>query len=91
MMGIPMLGSTYISGDNQYVLTNTSVHESLIEEKSQSTAYHFVCEGAARDEQLTAYVNMPDNEADLLTKMLSSGAKREGFIQRILDHIYCIS
>ena len=30
MMGIPVLGPTYISGDNQSVLANTSVPESQL-------------------------------------------------------------
>ena len=88
MMGIPVLGPTYVSGDNQSVLANTTVPESQLKKKSQSIAYHFVREGAARDEWRTSYINTNENEADLLTKMLPSGAKREGFVRRILHHIF---
>ena len=42
MMGIPIYGPVYISGDNQSVLANTTVPESMLKKKSQSIAYHFV-------------------------------------------------
>ena len=54
MMGIPVEGPAYIYGDNQSVLANTTVPESALKKKSQSLAYHFVCEGCARDEWRTA-------------------------------------
>ena len=79
-MGIPVNGPAYIYGDNQSVLANTTIPDSTLKKKSQSIAYHFVCEGSARDEWRTSYVNMNDNEADLLTKQLPSGDKRKGFV-----------
>jgi hypothetical protein len=54
--------------------------------KSQSIAYHFVREGAARDEWRTSYVSTHDNEADLLTTVLPAGEKRKGFVRRLLHH-----
>ena len=87
-MGIPVLGPMYISGDNQSVFANMSVPESQIKKKSQSIAYHFVREGAARDEWRTSYVSTQDNEADLLTKMLPAGPKKESFVRRLLHHIF---
>ena len=88
MMGIPCEGPTYIYGDNQSVLANTSIPDSTLKKKSQSIAYHFVREGAARDEWRTTYVNTHENEADLLTKLLPSGDKRKGFVRRVLHHIF---
>lgn len=88
MMGIPILGPVYVHGDNQSVLANTSIPDSQLKKKSQSIAYHFVREGAARDEWRTAYVNTHENEADLLTKMLPDGEKRRKFVRRILHHIF---
>ena len=87
-MGIPVLGPSYIFGDNQSVLNNTSIPESQLKKKSQSIAYHFVREGVARDEWRTAYVNTHDNTADLLTKPLPDGEKRRKFVGRLLHHIY---
>jgi len=54
MMGILVTNPTFISGDNQSVLWNTSVPESTLKKKSNSFAYHCVREGAARDEWRTA-------------------------------------
>jgi hypothetical protein len=88
MMGIPCKGPAYILGDNQSVLANTSIPDSTLKKKNQSIAYHFIREGAARDEWRTSYVNTHNNEADLLTKLLPSGAKRIGFVRRLLHHIF---
>lgn len=88
MMGIPCGEPTYVYGDNQSVLANTTVPESILKKKSQSIAYHFVREGCARDEWRTAYVNTHLNPADLLTKTLPYGEKRRGFVRMILHHLY---
>ena len=88
MMGIPVEGPAYIYGDNQSVLANTSIPESQLKKKSQSIAYHFIREGAARDEWRTAYVNTHENESDLLTKPLPHGEKRKKFVSRMLHHIF---
>ena len=88
MMGIPCLGPTYVYGDNKSVLYNTSLPESTLKKKSQSIAYHFVQEGAARDEWRTAYVNTHENPADILTKNLLPGEKRMQFMSMLLHHIY---
>ena len=86
-MGIPVDGPAYIEGDNQSVLVNTMIPDSTLKKKSQSIAYHFVREGSACDEWRTTYVNTHDNEADLLTKLLPSGAKRKGFVHGLLHHM----
>ena len=88
MMGIPVVGPAYISGDNQSVLANTTNPDSTLKKKSQSIAYHYVREGVARGEWMTSYVNTNDNESDLLTKPLPDGAKRQGFVSKLLHHIY---
>lgn len=88
MMGIPCEEATFVFGDNQSVLYNTSIPESTLKKKSQSIAYHFVREGSARDEWRTAYVNTHLNPADLLTKPLPKGEKRSGFVRMILQHLF---
>ena len=88
MMGIPVNNPVFIYGDNQSVLWNTSVPESMLKKKSNSIAYHFVREGVARDEWRTAYVNTHENPADLLTKPLPAGEKRHKFVQMILHYIF---
>ena len=88
MMGIPVDGPLFIFGDNQSVLANTTIPESTLKKKTQSIAYHLVCEGVARDEWRTAYVNTHDYESDLLTKVLPSGKKRKNFVRRLLHHVF---
>jgi len=88
MMGIPCEGPSFIYGDNQSVLSNTTIPESTLKKKSQSIAYHFVREGVAWGEWRTTYANTHDNESDLLTKVLPFGKKRRGFVRNLLHHIY---
>ena len=88
MMGIQVNGPAYIQGDNKSVLCNTSIPDSTLNKKSQSIAYHFVREGAARDEWRTAYINTRDNAADLLTKVLPMGEKRRGFVRMLQHYIF---
>ena len=87
-MGIPCEDPAYIEGDNQSVLANTSIPDSTLKKKNQSIAYHFVREGAARDEWHTTYASTHGNEAELLTKLLPSGEKCKGFVPQILHHIF---
>ena len=88
MMGIPCDLPAFIYGDNKSVLYNTSIPESTLKKKSQSIAYHFIREGVARDEWRTAYINTHENPADLLTKPLPAGQKRQHFVSMILHHIH---
>ena len=84
MLGIPCDEPTFVYGDNKSVLSNTSVPASMLKKKMNSLSYHFVREGCARDEWRTAYVNTHDNLADLLTKPLPSGEKRDRFLRQFL-------
>jgi hypothetical protein len=86
MMGIPVDGHTYVYGDNQSVLVNSSMPHSTLKKKSNSIAFHFVREGTARDEWRVAYINTHDNPSDMLTKPLPSGEKRRKFCGMVLYH-----
>ena len=87
MMGIPCDFPSFVFGDNKSVLTNSSNPFSMLKKKSSSIAYHFVREGVAKDKWRVAYVNTHDNLADLLTKPLPNGEKRDKFIMMVLHHI----
>merc|ERR1712130_637365 len=65
MMGISVKGPTYIFGDNQSVLVNSSIPDSQLKKKNNSIAYRYVREGCARDEWRVTYVTTDDNPADL--------------------------
>ena len=86
MMGIPVEGPSYIFGDNQSVLSNTSKPHSTLKKKSSSIAFHFVREGTAKDEWRTTYINTHFNIADLLTKSLPGGEKRTRFTSYVLHY-----
>ena len=88
MMGIPVEHCCFIYGDNQSVLANTTVPQSVLKKKSNSIAYHFVREGVAQDEWRTTYVETNFNPADLLTKPLPFGQKQRWFVGMLLYHIY---
>ena len=45
LMGIPVDLPAYVSGDNKYVLANTSFLHSKLKKKSSSIDYHLVREG----------------------------------------------
>ena len=87
MMGVSINGPTYIYGDNQSVINNTSKPESVLKKKSNSICYHFVREAVAMKECLTSHIPTLDNFADLLTKVLS-GKKRRDLVRGILYYIY---
>ena len=76
-----------VHGDNQSALCNTSITESNLAKKNRSIAYHIVWKGIARCEWSATHVNAHDNEVELLTKVLTLGEKREGFVGR---EIYCV-
>ena len=88
MMGIPCTEPTFIFGNNNSVLANTTAPDSTLEKKSQSIAYHFICNGVDRNEWRTAYVNTHLNPADILTKTLPLGDKRTSFVRMILHYIF---
>ena len=50
MMGITVDEPAFVFGDNQSVLANTTSPGSTLKKKTDAIAYHFVCEGCARDE-----------------------------------------
>ena len=87
MMGIPVLGPTYIYGDNQSVLYNTTIPESTIKKKAQSLCYHLVREGVARKKWKIGYVKTTENLADVLTKPLSAH-KRAVLVKKMLHHVF---
>ena len=87
MMGIPVELSTYVFGDNKSVLANTSVPHSVLKKKSSSIAYHFVCEGVAKDDWRTAYLHTDLNPADMGTKSLPGGIDRTKFPSYLLHYV----
>ena len=88
MMGIAVDMPSFVFGDNQSVLSNTSLPHSKLKKKSSSIAFHFVREEVAKREWCTTYLNTNFNPSDLLTRSLPGGEKSTRFTSLILHHIY---
>ena len=84
MMGIPIDGPTYVYCDNMSVVYNTSSPESMLKKKSNSIAYHAVREAVAMGEILIAHIRTDDNIADVMTKVLPGGERRDKLIAGML-------
>jgi hypothetical protein len=84
MMGVQLTGPTYIYGDNMSVVHNTQRPESVLKKKSNSICYHAIRESVAMGESLTAHIPTEMNPADLCTKIMSGGQKREGVVNLVL-------
>ena len=87
MMGVPIDGKTYVYCDNMSVVSNTTKPESMLKKKSNSIAYHAVREAVAMKEMMIAYIKSDANIADLMTKVLPGGEKRDKLVQRLLYDI----
>lgn len=85
MMGIAVNDPNYIYGDNMSVIHNTQRPESTLKKKSISICYHFMRESVAMGESLTAHIRSEDNPADICTKVMTGGMKRDRLTAMILS------
>jgi len=88
MMGVPLSGPAYVYGDNMSVIQNTSRPESTLKKKSHSVCYHAVRESVAMGEIVTAHVRSEENVADLCTKVIPGGMKRQYLVTQVLYDVY---
>ena len=88
MMGIPISGPSYIYGDNMSVIHNTQRPESTLKKKSNSICFHAIRESVAMGESLTGHIPTAENPADLATKILPGGQKRNHLVAKLLYDIY---
>ena len=88
MLGIPVELPTYIFGDNQSFLFNSSKPHSSFKKESSSIAFHFVREGAGKDEWRVAHLNTNYNSANMATKLLDDSEKRSRFTSYLLHYVY---
>ena len=84
MMGVPLMGATVVYGDNMSVIHNTQHPELTLKKKSNSICYHAVRESVAMGEIITAHLPTELNPADLATKVMAGGQKRNGCISLVL-------
>jgi hypothetical protein len=84
MMGVPLSGPTYIYGDNMSVIHNTQTPESTLKKKSNEICYHAVRESVAMNESRTGHISSEMNPADLGSKLVPPGAKRDRLVDMVL-------
>lgn len=87
MMGVPISGPSYIYGDNMSVIHNTQRPESVLHKKSNQICYHMAREAVAMNECLTTHISTNDNPADLATKLISGGQKRDYLVGKLIYDI----
>ena len=87
MMGVELSGPSYLFGDNMSVIHNTQRPESILKKKSNSVCYHAVRESVAMGESLTGHVPTDDNPADICTKLIPGGRKRDHLVGLVLYDI----
>jgi hypothetical protein len=88
MMGVTLSDPTFAYVDNMSVVHNTQRPESVLKKKSNSICYHAVRESAAMGESIIGHVPPVDNPADICTKVVPGGQKRNHLI-RLLPHDLC--
>ena len=77
MFGIPLAGPTVVFCDNQGVVKNTSIPESVLTKKHNAINYHAVREAAAAGILEVHEDDTQTNLADLFTKVLHVHCPRE--------------
>ena len=70
------------------VITNTQKPESRLNKKSNEICYHAIRESVAMGESLTGHVLTAENPADLATKIIPGGQKREHLVSKLLYDIF---
>jgi hypothetical protein len=84
MMGVQIDTPTYTYGDNLAVIHNVSQPESTIKKKHNSVCYHAVRESVAMGELMCTHEASIHNPADIATKALPGGEKRDYLVGKIL-------
>jgi hypothetical protein len=87
MMGVTLSGPTFVYGDNMSVVHNNQRPESILKKKSNSMCYHEVCESAAMGESIIGNVPSVENPADICTKVVPGGQKRNHLIRPLLHDL----
>jgi hypothetical protein len=67
--GVPIKGKTYMFGDNQSVVTNSTVPHSQLNKRHHALAYHRVREAIASDMLSFHHIDGTANPADILSKI----------------------
>jgi hypothetical protein len=77
MFGVPLEGPAQVYCDNQGVVKNVSIPESVLSKKNNAINYHAVREAAAAGVLQVLKEDTQTNLADLFTKVLPADRRRE--------------
>jgi hypothetical protein len=86
-MDVTLSGPKYVYGDNMSVVHNTHRPEAVLKKTSNSIFYHAVRESDAMGESIIGHVPSDDNPADICTKVVPGGQKRNNLIHLLLHDL----
>jgi hypothetical protein len=87
MMGVTIGGTTCVHGYNMSVVHNTQRPEFVLKNNSNAICYHAVRESAAMGESIIGHVPSVNNHADIFTKAVPGGQKRDHLIGLLLHDL----
>jgi hypothetical protein len=67
-LGVPVVGASYMFGDNQSVITNSTLPHSALSKRHNALSYHRVREAIAAKILKFYYISGKKNPADVLSK-----------------------
>ena len=74
MLGVPLDGPSWMFGDNQSVITSSTIPHSTLSKRWNALSYHRVREAVASGILRFHFIESKQNPADILTKPLSHSA-----------------
>jgi hypothetical protein len=87
MMGVALIGPTFVYWDNMSVVHNTQWPESVLKKRSKSICYHATCESADMGESIIGYVPSVDNPAYICPRVVPCGQKQNHLILLLLHDL----
>ena len=82
-LGVPVDNSTYMFGDNQSVITSSTIPHSSLAKRHNALAYHRVREAIAARILNFTFIDGKDNPADVMSKHWSY-TKTQNFLKALL-------
>ncbi len=86
-MGFPLTGPSFIYGDNNSQVTNSSRPELTLKKKCNAVCHHTIRESVAMGESLITHIRTQFNFADFLTKVTNDATRRR-LVGNVLYDIY---
>ena len=84
MMRIPVIGCSFLYGDNQSILCNTCIPNLTLKKENHAIVYHFIREEVAKDEWVTGYIKSENYAASQMNKSIPEGEGRDWLVGNYL-------